>query len=569
MNENNNNEFESSKYANNQWSNAKSSSARNTSATSEYAKNSSVGNASATSGYTQNSSVGNASTTSEYAKSSSVGNASVTSGYTQNSSVGNASATSGYAKSSSAGNASATSDYAQSKSSYENNKGSSTHIENTSTEFLNTDSGIKENHIQSEKGHLGKTSEKKEPSFIINLAAILVLIIGAIWGFNVFKESQSPNKFITKFEDAIWNRDYDYLMSIMKFNDSSLMLTNEEIRDIVSYYVDNSSMVSKTVQSLTGVSDSTRPFNLLTEKGMLKTKYFLTVNPRYFVINSEYLNVNIELYRNGELIIDSLDNGDIIGPFIPGIYEFIISTLGEAEQFSESVYVDAVFSDSITEVDFLVEKELYDVTLLSSEPDAMIYINNERIGKTISEQNYLTGLEYNTIIYGVVVRDGQAYKSYIETVTGNGNINLIFDIPAINTTVDEVVDSLGNDTVVFSEDDLEDVVSGYLRNFSTAINDNAFYLIEPYLVKGSEIYNEQESYIPKIYNRGIKEEFLKYDILDVTYDANELAGTVKVYEVYNIIKPENDFAEECSYVNEYEFEYDEKTGRFLLTKLNF
>lgn len=124
------------------------------------------------------------------------------------------------------------------------------------------------------------------------------------------------------------------------------------------------------------------------------------------------------------------------------------------------------------------------------------------------------------------------------------------------TTVDEV------------ESKVNDLVKGYLQNFAEAVNENSFQLLTPYIKKDSELYEQQKKYIPTIYARGIREEFVEYDMVEVTYDSDSQKGTVVVDEVYTIIKTVENTESTKEFINMYEFELDSATNEFLLSKLH-
>lgn len=152
----------------------------------------------------------------------------------------------------------------------------------------------------------------------------------------------------------------------------------------------------------------------------------------------------------------------------------------------------------------------------------------------------------------------------------NDNDNLGVEVPVVVTETELSKNEETSNTpttLVEVGERITPILSGYLSNFALAINEGNFNMIESYILYNSELYIQQKSYIPKIFERGIKEEFLGYSISNITYDFENHMGVVSVSETYAIIKPIQGTRNENTYQNRYEFELNPYTNEFLLTKL--
>lgn len=93
-------------------------------------------------------------------------------------------------------------------------------------------------------------------------------------------------------------------------------------------------------------------------------------------------------------------------------------------------------------------------------------------------------------------------------------------------------------------DKMELLFDCYEKNMVKAINNNDFSLVEKYLLKDSPLYNSQKQLITNLYQRGIKEDLVSYQIIDSSFDYhNEKKFTVYVHEIFSIFYPEKQKSE--------------------------
>ena len=71
-------------------------------------------------------------------------------------------------------------------------------------------------------------------------------------------------------------------------------------------------------------------------------------------------------------------------------------------------------------------------------------------------------------------------------------------------------------------EDMVEFTKGYLNGLVNAINTNDFSLVEPYLLKGSELHEAQKGLVTHLSEKGIKEEIVSVDIIDFRADGGKV-----------------------------------------------
>lgn len=62
---------------------------------------------------------------------------------------------------------------------------------------------------------------------------------------------------------------------------------------------------------------------------------------------------------------------------------------------------------------------------------------------------------------------------------------------------------------------IENTINLYEQNIITAINNNTFSSVEPYLLKGSNLYNSQKKLVSSLYKKNTKEKLVKHEIYTI------------------------------------------------------
>ena len=396
--------------------------------------------------------------------------------------------------------------------------------------------------------------KRKFKVFVITLTILGILVGGGIAGFKYLQEMNTPENTIDRFFTLILNEDIEGLEKIVSEDDSVNM--SEELQYLLNYYKENRSQLPDDVNALkdnfiTGRL-TTLPYYVVKKDGKLIDKYLMKLNQRNLTINATFENVKVDLYRDEVLIKEEIKFGEEISALYPGIYEIKIVSLDELTPFSLTETIDLFNSEPNVKLN--ISNDLNKTEIKSNEPDAVIFIDGKNTGKTASELGTMIGLEDGVEIYGVFKLNGEEIKSNIEKIDGSQKIILQYDY-------------FTPPTISEAKDEAKKLIKGYLRDFAEAVNYDDFSLIEPYMVKNSDLYNVQKDYVTSLYARGIKETYVTHDVLDIFYDEEAMRGTITVKEVYQIQKADNTL-NESSYESQYEFKYNEEQEKFLLTKLN-
>lgn len=74
---------------------------------------------------------------------------------------------------------------------------------------------------------------------------------------------------------------------------------------------------------------------------------------------------------------------------------------------------------------------------------------------------------------------------------------------------------------------IEMLIDGYEKALIYAVNNNKFSFVEKYLIENSNLYNAQKKLISELYNKGVKEDLIEFDIKDIKIEENK--NTYKVF----------------------------------------
>ncbi|MFV8826446.1 zinc ribbon domain-containing protein [Alkalihalobacterium sp. APHAB7] len=85
----------------------------------------------------------------------------------------------------------------------------------------------------------------------------------------------------------------------------------------------------------------------------------------------------------------------------------------------------------------------------------------------------------------------------------------------------------------YVEEKVYDLMESYSHKLIEAINKGDFKIVEPYLKSGSSLYNDQKSLVDRLSERGVKEEYVKSEIIDFEMDGETIY--IETYEVTKII----------------------------------
>lgn len=89
----------------------------------------------------------------------------------------------------------------------------------------------------------------------------------------------------------------------------------------------------------------------------------------------------------------------------------------------------------------------------------------------------------------------------------------------------------------------ERLIGDYLYHLVYAINNDAFYEVEPFLLPDSTLYKSQEGLVERLYDNGISQEVIDFEILSVE-DESEERSKIHVLETIGIYNSDGEYREE-------------------------
>ena len=131
--------------------------------------------------------------------------------------------------------------------------------------------------------------------------------------------------------------------------------------------------------------------------------------------------------------------------------------------------------------------------------------------------SYAAGFPEFEIPYGqissIIDTKGAFWNSFDKTIIEN-KPKLFWDID--NSTVSQI----------------ESLMGSYEQNLISAVNNNTFSIVEPFLLKGSNLYNSQKKLVSNLFGKNIKEKLGKYEIYAI--EKVDDSNTYRVYVLEEI-----------------------------------
>ncbi len=260
------------------------------------------------------------------------------------------------------------------------------------------------------------TSEPTAPKKPMSKKQKLSLIIAgvaAVFLFGLYKLGESltsHERLITKFEEAVLEKDEKALAKVLSSNNKKLVIDEKSVKGLINYYKENPEIADETFESLKRQANvlkaaekakQTENADLLQE--VLLSGYFVDLEKdgKTFIYDRYQLNIDpvyLSLgtnFKDTELFIDGKKVGEAnkpefeatYGPYVPGLHkveaklktDFIDLTTDETILFAqtegkqqEEIYLEA---DQVT-VDIPEELADQKVTL---------YINGKDVGVNLAE----------------------------------------------------------------------------------------------------------------------------------------------------------------------------------------
>ncbi|WP_010241253.1 zinc ribbon domain-containing protein [Clostridium arbusti] len=415
---------------------------------------------------------------------------------------------------------------------------------------------------QYENSSVKKSLDSKKLRISIAGIIILVIIIGVY--ITIGRSMTDPAKLVSRFQSDVSSNNVADLNKILYCTDDRLKIDDKNSGALLLYFKNNPSHLNKTISDLNSEISSSNfryannpsqsNFSIINAGKTLLffPSYKISIKPTFIDIKTSIKDVEFSL-DNTKIGKSDTDNfSREFGPFVPGQYKLYASYNGKYTSLNKTYNVDLVNSTN-GKVDIDTLTNLNYVKINGDYADAEIFVNNRDSGVKISDASDFGPVSSDMKIYAVTNQNGKKLKSNEYTVSnGDDSINLSF--------------SESKNQLSSMDNQMHDLIYWYTNSFSDAVNYNNFSDVQPYLYPGSDLYNEQQKYIPSTYNNGIKENVVSFNVLSYTMSEDSKSGTVTTEEVYDIINASGQTSTKTFKYN-YGFKYNEDKGSYQLTSL--
>jgi membrane-associated protein TcaA len=428
-----------------------------------------------------------------------------------------------------------------------------------SNEFANNSKII--NNTQTIKNKSGIS--KKAKLSIVAIIAIIVIFIGL---YIVGSLLAKPANVVQKFQSAVSSNNAKELANTLYSTDSRLKIDEKNVAPLLTYFKENPSYLNTVVKNLNQealtvnqskdlsgtTSNGALNLECISKKFLFFPDYKIVIKPAFIEVNTGIKDVTISLDGTEIGKSDSDNYSREFGPYIPGKYKLTANYKGNYVTLSEPHDIDFI-SDSNDKVNVDIFTNINYINVKSEYPDAELFVNGKDTGVKVADAQNFGPLSSNTKIYATYTKDGITLKSNEYTLSPNdNNVDLSF--------------AAAEDLVSSAESNIKNLMGWYTYYFAEAVNTNNFKMVSDYLYPGSKLYNEQMSYIPTAYNRGIKESIMSYNVISYKLSDDYKSGSINTEEVYNVDNNGQSSIKTFKYT--YTFKYNETVRGYQLDTID-
>lgn len=437
------------------------------------------------------------------------------------------------------------------------------------------------NETSNLKQNLSETSSVKKIGFkpkkihFIILGIILLTISISFGTILTLKLSNTPSKMISKFQNAIIEKDTLTLSKLITCKDSRLEITEENVNSLLNLFESNPALINETVSKFTNQGIQIESFGTskiesydfigldIKKSNFLYSTYTINVSPIFITLNGPSKDIILNL-NDTEMYKSTTDNfQEKIGPIMPGNY--ILKSNFESGEYK------ADYTENITLIN-PSEEYIFNILPGYTVPkfecnynEATIFIDGFDTKIKVKDADSLGPVKEYAEIYAGFTNEKGTFKTNTTSISSYFNTaTLNFDN---NTFIEANISS--NDSSI--KDDIEAeihaLLDNYLYNFASAVTYGEFSRISEYLYPSSSLYDTQKNLINTLSKDGIIEEFVSSKYSNFKFDSSNNSGTISVEEIFKVGKSYGDLKEE-TYNWTYSFKYNPETKSFLLTNLS-
>lgn len=376
-----------------------------------------------------------------------------------------------------------------------------------------------------------KQPAPKPPLYsVAALIALLLLII-----YIVGSQLSKPERLVQKLEEAVQNKDYEYIADVMNDGQDELKATEEDAKAFVSYLTRDQAAYEKTIKSLRDsyedgpsyVNQAVKPFISLKQDGrswLFFDGYTLKVETYKVYLSTNYENVNLYLGSKKMGTTKSADDTVMTQSLFPGIYTFK-AVPNKADSTLEAKQKVDVTKSIHNKVQVYLELKGEYIYPSSNYKSAHLFVNGKDTGLEIGDMN--NG-------FGPVNTDGSvavhAEKKFKDGVKRSKKVK-VEDETDLYLPIGE------DETSQLEEQSEDNNVGDFLRHYVStsmdAINQRDFSLVEDSFIKGSKYEKQAKEYIKYLKKKGITEELKAFDVRDMKR-LSDNSYVIETYEQFDI-----------------------------------
>ncbi|MEH7107507.1 zinc ribbon domain-containing protein [Bacillus sp. JJ1764] len=409
------------------------------------------------------------------------------------------------------------------------------------------------NDIEPQTRAVGKKTVTLSAPVKWGIISILVVVVGLFSAHLYLSNQYKPEKAVLRFEDAVKDKDYASLHKILEQGGTETSLTDSELKGFVSYLTkknDFKATVKQLRQDAAGTKHYKRIHPITDDYGnklvvlvkgpkkfFLYDQYFVKAYPFTISASSNLDHTKVTFNKQTKMIKEA-DEAVTLGKVLPGNLTLNSVYKGEYTTLNSKTDVDySEASNNKVRVSIYLKGKF--ITIYSNGDHADVYVNGKKTGfKTGTEKEFGPIPTNGTMeMYAVLDRDGGLIKSNVVKIEDEGEIDLEFKELAEEKQRAEQKERNMEALAMYGSDStpneqMHNFMEEFIAASVRAFNNRDFSLVSSYLAPQGSGYSATEKYISHLEEKGITEELLNLEILDVT--TTEKGFTVKTREEYNI-----------------------------------
>ncbi|MBU5292916.1 PEGA domain-containing protein [Anaerosalibacter bizertensis] len=365
----------------------------------------------------------------------------------------------------------------------------------------------------------------------IIIGILIVLTFVFILGKNILSFSFDSYDSINKLKEAVINEDIKYLKNHLEIENYESSLNNNDIKNIVAF-LRNQYIIEDDWNEYLNTSNRNFYIKKSGKEKLLFDKFILVLKPYELILSSDTPGAIV--YIDGKEVgkIDKKNYEFKYNPILPGQHKIKLKYEGKYAKLEKEREL-GFFNETEREIHYNIELEPNYINIYCNYPEAKLFVNNKDTGKTIEEID----------VFGPVTLDGSIYLQAILETKGktfkSDKVPVDDYLCELFIEAENDYDNLGySDSLESIDSIIDEHMLSYCRSLANAVNNNDFKIVEPYLLKGSPLYNTQKNLVKNLNEKGIREELLYYDLLNIE-KINDDTYEVTTYEAFNIISNNN------------------------------